>query len=560
MSKMVTRIYGVDLGTAYSSIAYLDKHGKAIIIPNAENQRVTPSAVFFDEDSIVVGDIAKENAKIYPDEVVSYIKRAMGDPNYLYVHKETTYRPEEISSFIIRKVVQDAEKALNEKITDLVITCPAYFGINEREATQRAGEIAGYTVRHILNEPTAAAIAYGAVQDDKSKTVLVYDLGGGTFDITMIAIEPDTIEVICTGGDHNLGGKDWDDCIVSYLAEEFNRITGIEEDILDDPDTCQDLLLVAEKSKKILGQRHKTPVVVTYGGQRVKVELTREKFMEITESLLERTIAFTSQMLQKAQEKGYQKFDEIILVGGATRMPEVAKRIEQEFVIQPKIFDPDEAVAKGAAIYGAKLSINDELFRRIAEKTDIQTTKDHNLSEQTKIMTEAPKEILEDTVKEVSEVTGFSLPTVQDSMIRVKDVSSKSFGLVVNDPDGKEQVYNLIQKNTAVPCEITQIFMADSKNPESVIIRIMENEENEQVVPIEQAVEIGTASLTIPPGLPDNAQVQIEFKLNEEGRLIIRAMELSQQLQVDVAINTQCVIQGEEVKKSKDRFESLVIQ
>ncbi len=560
MSKMVTRIYGVDLGTAYSSIAYLDKHGKAIIIPNAENQRVTPSAVFFDEDSIVVGDIAKENAKIYPDEVVSYIKRAMGDPNYLYVHKETTYRPEEISSFIIRKVVQDAEKALNEKITDLVITCPAYFGINEREATQRAGEIAGYTVRHILNEPTAAAIAYGAVQDDKSKTVLVYDLGGGTFDITMIAIEPDTIEVICTGGDHNLGGKDWDDCIVSYLAEEFNRITGIEEDILDDPDTCQDLLLVAEKSKKILGQRHKTPVVVTYGGQRVKVELTREKFMEITESLLERTIAFTSQMLQKAQEKGYQKFDEIILVGGATRMPEVAKRIEQEFVIQPKIFDPDEAVAKGAAIYGAKLSINDELFRRIAEKTDIQTTKDHNLSEQTKIMTEAPKEILEDTVKEVSEVTGFSLPTVQDSMIRVKDVSSKSFGLVVNDPDGKEQVYNLIQKNTAVPCEITQKFMADSKNPESVIIRIMENEENEQVVPIEQAVEIGTASLTIPPGLPDNAQVQIEFKLNEEGRLIIRAMELSQQLQVDVAINTQCVIQGEEVKKSKDRFESLVIQ
>ena len=180
MSEKMKKVFGIDLGTTYSSIAYVDEYGKPVIMPNAENQHLTPSVVFFDEGNIVVGDVAKESSKIYPDEVVSFVKRSMGEPNFLFEYDSKAYRAEEISSYVIRKVVQDAEQNLGEKITDVVITCPAYFGINEREATKKAGEIAGYNVRQIINEPTAAAIAYGTVESSERKTVLVYDLGGGT--------------------------------------------------------------------------------------------------------------------------------------------------------------------------------------------------------------------------------------------------------------------------------------------------------------------------------------------------------------------------------------------
>jgi molecular chaperone DnaK len=337
-------------------------------LPNAENQRVTPSVVFFDGDSIVVGEVAKECSKLYPNEVVSFIKRSMGEPDYIFEYKKRAYRPEEISSYILRKLAQDAETSLGEKVTDVVITCPAYFGINEREATRVAGEIAGFSVRQIINEPTAAAIAYGAAEPSEKKVVLVYDLGGGTFDITMIEIRIDSIEVICTGGDHNLGGKDWDDRIVTYLVQEFQKVVGTDEDILEDPDTWQDLQLSAERSKKVLSQRDITPISITHGGERVKVILERQKFEEITQDLLERTIVFTQEMLQEAKAKGYNDFDEIILVGGATRMPQIPRRLKEELGMETKLFDPDEAVAKGAAIYGWKLSLNDGLAKRIAEK------------------------------------------------------------------------------------------------------------------------------------------------------------------------------------------------
>ncbi|RLC16944.1 MAG: Hsp70 family protein, partial [Deltaproteobacteria bacterium] len=199
MSKSQKKIYGIDLGTTYTSIAVVDEYGKPVIIPNSDNQHITPSVVFFDGDNVVVGEVAKENSKIYPNEVVSFIKRSMGEPDFLFEYNGKTFRAEEISSFIIRKMVQDAEQYSGRKISDVVITCPAYFGINEREATRRSGEIAGYNVRQIINEPTAAAIAYGSVETSQEKVVLVYDLGGGTFDITMIDIQSNAIEVICTG-------------------------------------------------------------------------------------------------------------------------------------------------------------------------------------------------------------------------------------------------------------------------------------------------------------------------------------------------------------------------
>jgi molecular chaperone DnaK (HSP70) len=419
-----------------------------------------------------------------------------------------------------------------------------------------AGEIAGYNVRQVINEPTAAAIAYGTVESKEKRVVLVYDLGGGTFDVTMIDIQPDSIEVICTGGDHNLGGKDWDDRIVSYLVEQFQTQTGSDEDILEDPDTWQDLQLAAERSKKILSQRDKTPVSITHGGERVKVELRRDKFEELTRDLMERTVVLTHEMISEAKKKGYHRFDEIILVGGSTRIPMCSRRIREEFKTEPKIFDPDEAVAKGAAIYGWKLSLNDSLIRRIAEKTH---QKIEQIAQVEDIRTSAPEHIVKEVTRQLAEETGYTLPALERSMVRIKNVASKSFGIIVLDPHGKERVFNLILRNTPVPANVTKDFFTAIENQKSVLIRIMENESSDLSILPDQAVEIGTAVLTLPPNLPKDLAVRISFRLNEEGRLQMSAVETAEQRSVEVMIETTSIIGGEELAEAKRRAQALVV-
>lgn len=556
MSKKLTKVFGIDLGTTYSCIAYVDEHGKPVVVPNAESERITPSVVFFDEgNNIVVGKVAKENSKIYPNDVVSFVKRDMGNPNFLFEHNGKSYHPEEVSAYILRKLVGDAEQSLGEKITDVVITCPAYFGINEREATRLAGEIEGLNVRQVLNEPTAAAIAYGMTEQSENKVVLVYDLGGGTFDVTMIDISPESIQVICTGGDHNLGGKDWDDTVVRYLVEQFQEQTGRDEDILEDPDTCQELLLSAERAKQTLSQREKAPVSVAYGGDKAKVELTREKFEELTRDLIEKTVSLTQEMLGEARKKGYDKFDEILLVGGSTRMPQVAARIAKEFSIEAKPFDPNEAVAKGAALYGWKLSVNDELVKRIAEMTgkDIDDSEDLSLEE-------ISEDIVNNAAQEVADDIGFTLAAVKKSGVKIVNVSSKSFGVVAKEREtGQERVCNLILKNTNVPADVTGKFGTDEANQDTVEVRIMENEASDASIEPELAIEIGKAMLDLPPGLPADSPIDITFKLNEEGRLEVTAVEATQLRKVEVTIETQCVIQGEELKRAKAHSKSVVV-
>lgn len=554
MGQQNKHIFGIDLGTTYSSIAYVDQFGKPVVVPNSENQHVTPSVVFFDGGSIVVGEVAKESAKLYPNEVVSFVKRSMGEPSFLFEYDARNYRAEEISSYIIRKIVKDAESHLGEVITDVVITCPAYFGINEREATRRAGEIAGYNVRQIINEPTAAAIAYGSLETADEKVVLVYDLGGGTFDITMIDIKPeDSIEVICTGGDHNLGGKDWDDRIVAHLVQEYQRQTGSDEDILEDPDTWQDLQLSAEKAKKVLSHREKTPILITHGGERVKINLERRQFEQITEDLLERTVTLTHDMLMEAHKKGYEYFDEIILVGGATRMPQVAERIQEEFGGDPRIFDPDEAVAKGAAIYGWKLFLQQELKHQVEKKTGRKMEEFSDLDDID----------LDDIMGEVEEVvaegTGYKLADVHRSRMKISNVSSKSFGIIAHNSDDEEIVFNLIVKNSKVPTTITRSFGTAVDDQEAASIKIMENEVSDTVARADQAVEIGTAVLDLPTGLKANTPVEITFKLNEEGRLVITARDTIESREAKVTIETGSVIHGDELESAKSRSQGAEI-
>lgn len=558
MGNVSKRIFGIDLGTTYSSISYVDEYGKAVIIPNVENERTTPSVVFFDEDSIVIGDVAKESAKLYPNDVVSFVKRSMGEPNFIFVHNAEEYRAEEISAYILKKLAQDAEQFLGEKVTDVVITCPAYFGINEREATRKAGEIAGFNVRHIINEPTAAAIAYGSLDTTDDRVVLVYDLGGGTFDVTMIDIKKEAVEVICTGGDHHLGGKDWDDRIVAYLVEMFQTETGTDEDILDDPDTWQDLQLSAEKAKKILSQRPNAPISVTHGGERVKIVLDRQKFTELTADLIERTIEFTRQMLEDAKGKGYHHFNEFILVGGASRIPQVRDRIEQEFKIVPKIFDPDEAVAKGAAIYGWKLTLNDDLIKRLSARSKKTISHADDITSMI-----ARKELSADDVKaaarEVADETGYTLPNVESAMMKVKNVTSKSFGVVAHNTRDEQIVFNIVLRNTTVPISKQKKFYTAVVNQKSVLIRIMESETSRVEIPEEHAVEIKTAILTLPPNLPADLPIDITFTLNEEGRLHVTAVETSQSRQVEVVLDTSSVISGDDFDRAKARSQSLII-
>ena len=546
----IKKVYGIDLGTTYSCISYVDEFSKPVIIPNSENSRVTPSVVFFDGDEIIVGDVAKENSKVYPEDVVSFIKRSMGDEFYLFNHRDKDYKPEEISGLILKKLVNDANTYLGEEVKDVVITCPAYFGINEREATKNAGIIAGLNVKQIINEPTAAAISYGMEKSD-DKVVLVYDLGGGTFDITMIDVTNQEIKVIGTGGDHNLGGKDWDDTVIRYVVEKFTEETGLADDILEDPDTAQDLALQAEKAKKTLSTREKAPIVVTYSGHRVKVILTRDIFEEITKDLITRTIALTHDMLNEAKKKGYEKFDEFLLVGGSSRMPQVMDAVKGAFPeMDPKLFDPDESVAKGAALFGWKLSVGDELTKKIAIETG-QKEEDIKLEE-------VNEEVLEEASQDLADIFGLTLGAVKKSLVVIKNVTSKSFGIVAFQND-KEVLFNLILKNDEVPKEITQRFGTKEANQDSVEIKIMENELTDRILDPNECVEIGVAELTLPENLPYDSPIQVTFKLNEEGRLEITALEVTGNRKISVNIETTSIMTLEEIEDAKTKSKGLVV-
>jgi molecular chaperone DnaK (HSP70) len=357
--SQVTPIFGIDLGTTYSCIAYVDEYGITHVVSNIEGDRTTPSVVQFNGEERIIGKEAKNSSMLEPDNTVDMVKRFMGKEGFSFEHEGTSYRPEEISSYILRKLVQDAEQQTGYQIKDVVITCPAYFGILEREATKVAGEIAGLNVRSIINEPTAAAICYG-VHEEADQKVLVYGLGGGTFDITVIKIEGGNITVVCTEGDHHLGGGNWDETIVTYLAQQWQEETGSSEDPLESPETLQELYVRAEDAKKTLAQRAETSIAVMHDMQRKKISLNRETFDELTESLLERTIELTKIAIAEAKKRGVEDFDQILMVGGSTKMPQVARRLQEEFGKKPIFCEPDEVVAKGAAIFGHTLMLDQD--------------------------------------------------------------------------------------------------------------------------------------------------------------------------------------------------------
>ncbi|MCF8009441.1 MAG: molecular chaperone DnaK [Halanaerobiales bacterium] len=354
----MSKILGIDLGTTNSCMAIMEG-GEATVIPNKEGKRTTPSVVAYSKKGErLVGEYAKRQAITNPDNTVASIKREMGKEIKKKMG-DKEYTPQEISAMILQKMKKDAEDYLGEEITDAVITVPAYFSDSQRQATKDAGKISGLEVKRIINEPTAASLAYG-LKDEKEQTILVFDLGGGTFDVSILELGDGVFEVISTNGNNKLGGDDFDQRVIDYLAEQFKNETGI--DLKKDRMALQRLKDAAEKAKIELSSVKQTNVNLPFitqtdtGPKHLDVDITRAKFEELVEDLIQKTMGPTDKALKDANFDP-SEIDEVILVGGSTRIPAVQQAVEEKIGKEPhKGINPDEVVAVGAAIQGGVLS------------------------------------------------------------------------------------------------------------------------------------------------------------------------------------------------------------
>ena len=540
----MSKIFGIDLGTTYSCIAYVDEYGKPVTVPNHENSPVTPSVVYFETGgSVSVGDVAKQALESDPDLVCSTIKRQMGNADFRFNANGTDYKPETISSLILKKLAKDASEKLGEEVKDVIITCPAYFGLDEREATKNAGEIAGLNVLSIINEPTAAAISYG-LKAEETQTVMVYDLGGGTFDVTIIKVDSGVIEVIATGGDHNLGGKDWDAEIQKYAIDQYVQQTGgSEDDIYNDPVALGDLELISEQAKKQLSQLEKASIRLNGA----KIVITVEQFENNTANLLQSSIDKTKDTMNEAAAKGVTHYDKILLVGGSTFMPQVKKRLEQEFAGIPIEFcDPNESVARGAAIYGQNI----EAYQKALE------------------MAQETGQKVEDVINEISssQVGGWHLPSGQKPVV-VKNVVSKSYALQMQDPTTRElKLYNFIFKNSAIPLDVAISASTVEANQTSVLLSVFENDytkgasEGDIVNDDDAKLLISDELKPLPENLPANAPIDVIMKIDEQGLLSVDARDVTGGRTVHMEVKLQSVMSAEEKQEAKSQVNTLTMR
>jgi molecular chaperone DnaK len=469
---------GIDLGTTYSVIAHLDAQGRPESLLNADGERLTPSVVLFGEDGTVVGKQALLGSALEPDRAAICVKRDMGAKFFRHkVHGESL-PPEVISSFILRSLKDDAERHLGP-VRRAVITVPAYFDETRRRATMDAGRLAGLDVLDIINEPTAAAIAYGhqigfldrdcKLVGDRPLRALVFDLGGGTFDVTIVEIGPGRFTALATDGDVNLGGKDWDEQLVAIAAERFRGQLG--DDPRENPQSAQELWLAVESAKRTLTERARAVVYLNHLGKRGRVELTRQEFEEATLPLLERT-RMTTEIVVRQASLVLADIDRVLLVGGATRMPMVVRMLEELTGKAPdRSISPDEAVAHGAALYAAVL---------------------------------AP-----------------SGPAEEAPSFTVTNVNSHSLGILGTDPEtGKKFNKVLIPKNTPLPHTRTKKFQTFRHGQRAILIKVLEGESDKPAF----CTPIGVCTIRdLPPDLPQGWPIQVSYTYQSNGRLHVEA-------------------------------------
>ena len=503
-------VLGIDLGTTYSCVARLDDNERVTVLPNSDGDYTTPSVVYYEgSGNVIVGKFAKKELEQHPDSVVSLIKRHMGEPDYTTGVGDKKLYPQEVSAVILRFVVEDALSELGVEIpadgplADVVITVPAYFGAAERSATVDAGKIAGLNVLNIINEPTAAALAYGVAKAGGQRTVLVYDLGGGTFDVTVIKVSENEIRVIATGGDHSLGGADWDERIKDMLAEEFAAQYPDKGDPRTDLDTGSSLGVIAEDVKKTLQKKESTTVTLIAHGERAKIELSRAGVLERTDDLVARTFEFTRQVLETAKAKGVNQIDDLLLVGGMSRF-HIAQRLNEKFpeLPEPRLMDPDQIVAKGAALFAA---------HRVAELDDLDPESEQR---------DRPK-----------------LPGI--TSLNIINVTSKGYGtsVVKDEYDKVGHIVWLIHPNDEIPASPHETFYTVHHNQTKVQIEVYESTTDVLSQVIDEHLMLVEGELVgLPSGRLPGQPVEVNYNLGDDGILRVTATADGQELRLEAKI------------------------
>jgi len=548
MSDENLRVFGIDLGTTYSVVAYVNETGQPAVCRNFDSLETTPSVVFFENESnVVVGSVAKNSAITYPDRVVSLIKRQMGT-EATFDFDGKTYTPESISALILKQLASDAAEHTNGEVCKAVITVPAYFGMLERDATKNAGKIAGLDVIGIVPEPVAAALHYEATTDAENKTILVYDLGGGTFDTTVIRVSKDEIFVVCTDGDDHLGGADWDGRLKDLLLTKFREQVPPDTDFEDDGEFLQSVAIVAEDTKKQLSKVESRPVPLRGAGAAARVDVSRTEFEAVTDDLLDKTIEIVRRTLAtlKVKEPG-TTVDDVLLVGGSTKMPAVATRLRAEFGWEPKLHDPELAVAKGAALYALGRVVHREL----------ETARQQAGSE-----LEAQSRIAE-AVDAVAAQTGISSATLESLAAKeTRNVLPKAFGVKLvdtSDPDWQNKptqhyIEHLVHANDTLPTGIRELTAATIvENQREMLIELYEQSGVVAGPDLAENKELneGRGAIPCPPGLPLGSPVDIEMQVDDEGLLTLHATERStgKELQVQVRVSVLSPEQIDEATK-----------